>query len=96
MSILSKLVGILVLVWFYRSGKKVGAPAIKWAVIGLIGYALAYFLVRETILELFIGIPSKNSTLIFLVVQIPVVFGAIAAFFVRKKLIRDEERKDDF
>ena len=94
MLILSKLVGILVLVWFYKTAKQVGAHAVKWAIIGLIGYALAWLLSREAILTLFVGVSSKNTLFIYFVTQIPVIFGALAAFFVRKKLISDEEKKN--
>jgi hypothetical protein len=94
MLILSKLAGILVMVWFYTTGKKIGAPAIKWAIIGLIGYCLAWLLARETILTLFIGSTSKNSSLIFLITQTPVLFGLAAAFFVRKKMIRDAKKDE--
>ena len=93
MSILFKLGAILVMAWFYTSGKKIGAPAIKWAIIGLVGYGLVYFLTRETILSLFIGSASKNTSLIFVVTQIPVACAGIVVFFVRKKLIKDEEKK---
>ncbi len=93
MLLLAKLTGILVLVWFYMTGKKLGEPPLKWAVIGLIGYWLAWWLGNKIILAALVGMFSKSSVIIFLVTQIPVVCGVIVAFFVRKKLIKSAEQQ---
>ena len=93
MLILAKLTGILVLVWFYTTGKKLEAPAIKWAIIGLVGYWIAWWLGNKVILSTLVGMFSKSSSIIFFITQIPVVCGVIAALFVRKKLIKDLEKE---
>ncbi len=93
MLLLAKFAGILVIVWFYLSGKKLGENAIKWAVIGLVGYWLAWWIGNELILSSLVGMFSKKSAIIFLVTQIPVVCGVAVAFFVRKKLIKDAEKE---
>ncbi len=94
MLLLAKLAGVLVLVWFYLAGKKQGENAIKWAVIGLIGYWIAWWLGNKLILSLLVGMFSKSTTIVFLVTQIPVVCGVVFAFFVRNKLIKDAEKAD--
>lgn len=92
MMILAKLAGILSMVWFYFTGKKMGEPPVKWAIIGLIGYWLSWWLSRELILSNLIGVFTKNTTLIYLVTQIPMICGVIAIIFVRKKLISNAEK----
>lgn len=92
MLLLAKLAGILTLVWFYLTGKKMGEPPIKWAIIGLFGYWLSWWLGNKLILSSLSGMFTKSSTMVFLVTQIPVVCGVAAAFFVRKKLISDAEK----
>jgi len=89
MLLLAKLAGILVLVWFYITGKKLGEPPLKWAVIGLVGYWLAWWLGNKIILSSLVGMFSKSSVLVFLVTQIPVACGLVVAFFVRKKMMKD-------
>lgn len=92
MLIIAKLAGILVIIWFYLAGKKLDGAGVKWALIGLVGYWLTWWLSREIILTSFIGVTSKNSSFIFFVTQIPVVCAVVVAFFVRKKLINDTEK----
>jgi len=43
MLFLAKFAGIVVLVWFYLSAKDKGEPPVKWAIIGLIGYWIAWW-----------------------------------------------------
>ncbi|MCK4841947.1 MAG: hypothetical protein KAT04_08695 [Methylococcales bacterium] len=92
MLILAKLSAILVLVWFYLTGKTQGQNAIKWAVIGLVGYWLAWWLSNKLILSMLVGMFSKSLTMVFIITQIPVVCGVVVAYFVRKKLIKDAEK----
>lgn len=93
MLLLAKFAGILVIVWFYLSGKKLGENAIKWAIIGLVGYWLAWWIGNEVILSALVGMFSKKSGIIFLITQIPVLCGLAVAFLVRKKLIKDVEKE---
>ncbi len=87
MLLLAKFAGILVLVWFYTSAKKANAPAINWAVIGLVGYWLTWWLANKLLVASLAGMFSKNPTMIFMVTQIPVFVGLAAIFFIRKKLL---------
>jgi len=94
MLFLAKLAGILVLIWFYLTGKKLGEAPVKWAVIGLLGYWIAWWLGEELILSNLEGMFSKSPVMIFLVTQIPVVCGVVVVFFVRRKLIKNLEKVD--
>ncbi len=87
MLLLAKLTGILVLVWFYITGKKLAQPAVKWAVIGLIGYWITWWLANKLILSSLTGMFAKSSIVVFLVTQIPVICAVIAIFLIRRKLI---------
>ncbi len=87
MLLLAKFAGILVLVWFYTSAKKVNGPAINWAIIGVLGYWLTWWLANKLLVASLAGMFSKNPTMIFLVTQIPVFVGLAAIFFIRKKLL---------
>lgn len=86
---LAKFAGIAVLVWFYLTAKEKGEPAVKWAIIGLIGYWLAWWLVNLTVVKGLAGMAPKNLTMLFLVNQVPAFGAIVAAFFIRKKLLAD-------
>jgi hypothetical protein len=45
MLLLAKLAALGVIIWFYMTADKNGEPAVKWAVIGLVGYIITWFLV---------------------------------------------------
>jgi len=89
MLLLAKFAGIAVLVWFFISAKQQGEPAYKWAIIGVIGYWIAWWAVRLSIVAPLTALFPKNGMAIFLITQIPAVCAFIAAFFIRKKLIAD-------
>ncbi len=93
MLLLAKFAGILVLVWFYLTAKKAQAPAINWAIIGLIGYWLTWWLANKLLVASLAGMFSKNPTMIFLVTQIPVFIAVAVVFFVRKKLLASLEKE---
>ncbi len=94
MLLLAKFAGILVLVWFYMSAKKAHAPAINWAIIGLVGYWLSWWLANKLLVASLTGMFSKNPTMIFLVTQIPVFIAVAVVFFVRKKLLASVKTED--
>lgn len=89
MLLLAKLAGIAVLVWFYLTAKNKGEPPIKWAVIGLIGYWVAWWAIRLTVVAGLSGLFAKNFTATFIVAQIPALCAIGAAFLIRKKLLAD-------
>ncbi len=93
MLLLAKFAGIAVLVWFYLTAKKQGEPPIKWAIIGLIGYWVAWWAIRLTLVAGVAGVFAKNFMALFIVTQIPALLGVAAAFFIRKKLLADAGKK---
>ena len=90
MLLLAKFAGIAVLVWFYLTAKEKGEPAIKWAIIGLIGYWITWWALRLTVVDgLSGGALSRSPITAFIVFQIPALAAIAAAFFIRKKLLSD-------
>ncbi len=78
MLILIKLTFIIVLVIFFRSGKKVGENGIRWAVIGAVGYMLVFALTMTIIGETFIAI----------------TLSCLAVYFVRARLLIPHQTLD--
>jgi hypothetical protein len=91
---LARFAGIAVLVWFYMTAKEKGQPPLNWAIIGLIGYWITWWLVKLTVVSPLSGMVAKNPTGTFLLVQIPALCAIGAAFFIRKKLLSDAAEKD--
>jgi uncharacterized membrane-anchored protein len=87
MLLLARLAGVAVFLWFYFTAKEKGEPPFKWAILGFIGYWLAWWLLNLTIAAM---IPSGHM-MEFLVHQIPAVGAIGACFFIRKKLIADAD-----
>ena len=93
MSLLTIFVGIAVLVWFYLTAKDKGEQPFKWAIIGLIGYWIAWWAVRLTVVAALSGLVAKSPMMAFIVFQIPALCAIAAAFLIRKKLIADAAEK---
>lgn len=89
MLLLAKIAGIIVLVWFYMTAKEKGEQPFKWAIIGLIGYWLVWWIVNLSIVSSLSPLFSKNFTTIFIIAQIPAFCAIGAAFLIRKKLLAD-------
>jgi RsiW-degrading membrane proteinase PrsW (M82 family) len=94
MLLLAKILAVAVVVWFYLAAQEHKQPPIKWAVIGLIGYLLGWFLTKGLLHILLPASASRTLVMGFLVVQIPAVCGAFAAFLIRGKLISDAVNQD--
>lgn len=86
---LAKLAGILVLVWFFLTAKDKGEPPFKWAIIGLVGYWLTWWVIKLTVVTALSGMVAKSALMTFLVIQIPALCAIAAAFLIRKKLLAD-------
>jgi len=84
MLLLAKAAGIAILVWFYLTAKNQGEPPIKWAVIGLMGYWIAWWCVKLTAVAVLSGLVAKSATGTFMLLQIPALIGIGAAFLIRK------------
>ncbi len=89
MLLITKLIALGVVIWFYMSADKAGQSPVKWAVIGLIGYVIAWFLFDKIITDPLSAKISKKGIGIYLAYQIPAMGGLVAAYFIRKKLLRD-------
>ena len=95
MLLLAKFAGIAVIVWFYMTAKNRGGEPMKWAIIGLIGYWIAWWAVNLTAVSALSSLFAKNFTAIFIIAQIPAVCAIGAAFLIRKKLLADVEAEKD-
>lgn len=95
MLFLAKFAGIAVLVWFYLTAKDKGEQPFKWAIIGLIGYWIAWWAVDLTIVAALSGLVAKSAMMSFIVIQIPALCAIAAAFFIRKKLLADAAEKNN-
>ena len=87
MLLIAKLIALGIMIWFYMSAQKAGEPPVKWAVIGLIGYTIVWFLVYRIV-----AVPlssGKAGAADFIIHQIPAVIGLLTAHWVRKKLMRE-------
>jgi len=93
MLFLAKLAGIVVLVWFYLTAKDKGEQPFKWAIIGLIGYWIAWWAVKLTVVTALSGFVAKSAMMTFLLIQIPALCAIAVAFFIRKKLLADIAEK---
>ncbi len=91
---LARFAAIAILVWFYMTAKEKGESPINWAIIGLIGYWITWWMVKLTVVSALSGMVAKNPTGTFLLVQIPALCAIAAAFLIRKKLLADVAEKD--
>ncbi len=89
MLFLAKIGAIAVLVWFYLSAQKQNQPPVKWAIIGLIGYWLTWWLVDKTFIAMLPNALTRSAIMGFLVMQIPALSALAAAYFIRQKLVSD-------
>ncbi|MGZ5051242.1 MAG: hypothetical protein ACXWF8_10520 [Methylobacter sp.] len=92
---LAKFAAIAVTILFYMSAKEKGQPPVNWAVVGLIGYCIAWFAVKLAIVSPLLGMFAKNPTGTFLLYQVPALCGIGAAFLIRKKLLADADAGKD-
>ncbi len=90
---LARFAAIAVLVWFYLSAKEKGESPINWAITGLIGYWIAWWAVKLTVVSGLTSMVAKNPTGTFLLIQIPALCAIGAAILIRKKLIADADKK---
>jgi hypothetical protein len=87
MLVLAKLAALGVVVWFYMTADKNGEPPVKWAVIGLVGYIITWFLVDFVLDNAFATVIAKKGGGGIIIGQIPALGGLFASLFIRKKLL---------
>ncbi|MGR9114406.1 MAG: hypothetical protein ACU85E_01470 [Gammaproteobacteria bacterium] len=86
--LLAKIAGIAMLVWFYQTAKKQGENPIKWAITGVIGYWLVWWIVTLSIANPLLETFEKSSVaLLLLIRQLPAIAAIVAAIFIRKKFL---------
>ncbi len=91
---LARFAAIAVLVWFYMSAKEKGESPINWAITGLIGYWIAWWAVKLTVVNALSGMFAKNPTGTFLLVQVPALCAIGASYLIRKKLLANAAEKE--
>jgi len=89
----AKFAGLAILIWFYLTAKEKEQPPLQWAVIGLIGYWLTWWLVKLSVLHPLGDLLVKNPSSLFLVMQIPAIAGICVSYFIRKKLIANAAKE---
>ena len=87
MLLLAKLAALGVIIWFYTTADKNAQPPVKWAIIGLIGYLISWFMADLIIDKVFASAMNARSAGTFVLGQLPTVVGLIGAHLVRKKLL---------
>ena len=79
--LLAKIIAVAILVWFFLSAKEHEQQPFKWAIIGLIGYAITW-----EAAHLLTDALSENR---LVAATVPAVVATVGAFFIRAKLISD-------
>lgn len=82
--LLAKIIAVGILVWFFYSAKENGGQPFKWAIIGLIGYAISW-----EALHLLTDSMTENK---IISATMPAVVATVGAFFIRQKLIADAKK----
>ncbi|MEI7839524.1 MAG: hypothetical protein WCJ11_03390 [Methylococcaceae bacterium] len=86
--LLAKMAAAGVVIWFYLTAKDHDEPSVKWAIIGLIGFAITWelaHLAADTLLP-------KSPSAAFISSNLPAFVGVAAAWLIRKKLLLDTKR----
>lgn len=82
--LLAKIAAVAILVWFYHSAKENGQEPFKWAIIGLIGFAItweAIHLITDSV--------TQNRAIAS---TLPAIIATIGAWLIRQKLISDAKK----
>ena len=94
--LLAKIAGIIILVWFYQTAKKQEENPIKWAITGVIGYWLVWWIVTLAIANPMLEAFEKSSVaLLLLIRQLPAIVAIAAAIFIRKKFLVDSTESEN-
>ncbi len=83
--LLAKIAAVAILVWFFHSAKENGQEPFKWAIIGLIGFAITW-----EGLHLLTDALTENRAIAS---TLPAVVATIIAVFIRQKLISDAKKE---
>ncbi len=86
--LLAKLAGFFFLWWFYSTAKKQGVPAIQWAIIGLIGFWLAWWISTLAVANPLLDMFAHSSIGVLLAIrQIPAILAIVITIFIRQRFL---------
>ncbi|GAB4264634.1 MAG: hypothetical protein Kow0065_15450 [Methylomicrobium sp.] len=86
----AQIAGIVMTVWFYQTATKLGENPMKWAITGLIGYWLTWWIVKLTIKMFNIDTMVGSSVVLkIIVISMPAIAAILATWYVRKKFLVD-------
>lgn len=90
MLLLANVAGVAMLVWFYLAAQEHKKSGVEWAIIGLVGYWLVWWLVNMLLSGMIPAAMARTATMLFFIVkQIPALCGIFVAYLIRQKLISD-------
>ncbi len=93
--LLAKLAGFFFLWWFYSTAKKRGVPAIQWAIIGLIGYWLAWWIATLAVANPLLDMFAHSSVGVLLAIrQIPAILAVVITIFIRQRFLLTANREE--
>ncbi len=93
MAFIAILSAIAVVVWFYKSAITVGQNGVKWSAVGVVGYWIAWWIVKLTVVSALTGLTAKGAFIGFIVLLLPTLAGLTTVFLVRKRLLVDVVNK---
>lgn len=94
--LLAKITGIIILVWFYQTAKNQGENPIKWAITGVIGYWLIWWILVKAVANPILDSTHSDSVVFLLFIRHIPMFAAIAgAALVRYKFLVKTETPDE-
>lgn len=89
----AKIAAIVMLVWFFKTAQDQGQNPYKWAIIGLIGYWVTWWIVTLGVANpLLNSMPNGAWKLLALIRHLPAFAAIIVSLFVRKKLLADLQK----
>ncbi len=89
MAFIAILAAIAVVVWFYKTAISVGQGGVKWAAVGVVGYWIAWWIVKLTVVSSLSGLATKGAFIGFIILLLPTLAGLATVFLVRKRLLAD-------
>jgi len=93
--LLAKLAGFFFLWWFYSTAKKQGVPAIQWAIIGLIGFWLAWWISTLAVANPLLDMFAHSSIGVLLAIrQIPAILAIVITIFIRQRFLLSANSKE--
>ncbi len=93
--LLAKLAGFFFLWWFYSTAKKQGVPAIQWAIIGLVGFWLAWWISTLAVANPLLDMFAHSSIGVLLAIrQIPAILAIVITIFIRQRFLLSANSKE--